>query len=128
METDTGGRPAAPVPPALQSANEIKPAGLPARVAREFDYGAMVETTGRTHPFPDLEDIEDDGAAEIVAEFRRRLRGLRYLRRGERAEALRAAREWRFLALKALKEKRARERLARIMGWRLGLPPPRQPN
>lgn len=128
METDTGGRPAAPASPALQSANEIDPPfGQPIRLTKEFDHGAMVETTGRTYPFPGLEDLEDEGAAEIAAEFRRRLRGLRYLRRGERAQALRAALEWRFIALKELKAKRARERRDRITGWRLGLPP-RQPN
>lgn len=114
METDRGTRPAAPASPATQSANE-------------FDYGAMIELTGRMRPFPQLEDLaDDDGTAGIDAEFRRRLRGLRTLRRGERAQALRAARDWRFLALKSLKEKRARERQARFMLWRSGQPPPRQ--
>lgn len=129
MEIDRGDRPAAPAPPALQSANEIEPPfGQAIRVTKEFDYGAIAETTGRTYPFPSLDDLEDEGAAEIASEFRRRLRGLRYLRRGERAQALRAAREWRFIALKALKTKRDQERRARITGWRLGLPPPRQPD
>jgi hypothetical protein len=127
LETDRAGRPAAPVPPATKSANEIDPlSGLPARVTREFDYGAIIEATGRTHPFPGLEDQEDAGVAEIDAEFRRRLRGLRHLRRGERAQALRAAREWRFLALKALKQKRAHDRRDRFMQWHRGQPPPRQ--
>jgi hypothetical protein len=128
METDPGTRPAAPASPAPQSANKMEPTGFPSATAREFHYGAMVETAARTHPFPGLEDLDDDGAGEIAAEFRRRLRCLRYLRRGERAQALQAAREWRFLAIKALKTKREQERRARITGWRLGLPPPRQPN
>lgn len=128
METDHGTRPAAPASPAIKSADEIDPAsGPPVRLPREFDYGAVIETTGRMHPFPGLEDLQDDGAAEIDAEFRRRLMGLRHLRRGERAQALRAAREWRFLALKALRDKRANARRARFTQWRLGLPPPRQP-
>lgn len=92
---------------------------------KDFDYGAIVEVTGRLHPCPDLESPDDDGAAEINAEFRRKLMGLRGLRRGERAQALRAARDCRFLALKALREKRARDRQARFLLWRSRLQPPK---
>jgi hypothetical protein len=71
---------------------------------------------------------EDETAdAEIEAQFKARLMGLRRLPRYQRAGALRAAKEWRMLALKALREKRATDRRARYALWRLGLPPPRQP-
>jgi len=63
------------------------------------------------------EPIDEGDAAEfeIESEFRRRLMGARQLPRRERAQARRAAREWRRLALKALREKRMRDRLARYM-------------
>jgi hypothetical protein len=71
---------------------------------------------------------EDETAeAEIEAMFKRRLMGLRRLPRYQRAGALRAAREWRVLELKALRKKRATDRHARLMQWRLSLPQPRQP-
>jgi hypothetical protein len=60
----------------------------------------------------------DEGdAAEIEIEimFRRKLMGLRRLPRRERSQALRTAKEWRKLALKALREKRMRDRHARYM-------------
>lgn len=66
-------------------------------------------------PLPDEQD--DDGAAEIEAEFRRRIMGLRRLRPYERAGAVRAARNWKTLALRALREKRAANRSARRMLW-----------
>ena len=43
------------------------------------------------------------------------------------ALALRAARDERFLALKALREKRERDGRARHLHWRRQLPVPRQP-
>ena len=65
--------------------------------------------------------IEEGDAAEIEIEniFRRKIAGARLLPRRERAQARREAREWRRLALKALREKRAAERYARYMRWRL---------
>ena len=68
-----------------------------------------------------MEENEEDGAAEaeIEAMFKRRITGLRRLPRYQRAGALRAAREWRMLELKALREKRARDRHAKYMAWRL---------
>lgn len=55
--------------------------------------------------------IVDEGAeTEIDSVFRRAIAGLRRLPRRERPHALRAARDARTLALKALREKRARER------------------
>jgi hypothetical protein len=63
---------------------------------------------------PDGEQ-EDDGRAEfqIDEEFRRKLLGARQLPRRERRQALRAAFDWRRLALKELREKEATARHAR---------------
>jgi hypothetical protein len=88
-----------------------------------------IEPATRGSPFVGFELVEEHEAAEaeIEAMFKRRLMGLRRLPRYQRAGALRAAREWRQVALKALRETRATERHARFMQWRLGLPAPRQP-
>jgi hypothetical protein len=90
---------------------------------------AVLEVTRRIEPFPALEAPEDDGAAEaeINAAFRRMLSGLRYLRRDERAAAVRAAREWLVLEMKGLRNRRANDRRARIALRRLRRPPRRQP-
>jgi hypothetical protein len=63
--------------------------------------------------------------AEIDAQFRRRLRGLRRLPRHQRASALRAAREERFMALRALRERRIQARAARSSFLRQQLQAPR---
>jgi hypothetical protein len=75
-----------------------------------------------------LEDVEnDDGAeADIDAEFKRRLAGLRRLPKRERGAVLRAAREWRIAALKALQARRACDRHARFLLWRSQMLPPKQ--
>jgi hypothetical protein len=70
------------------------------------------------HSANDIDGPIDEGdAAEIEIEtiFKRRIAGARLLPRHERAPARRAAREWRRIALKALREKRMRERHARHM-------------
>jgi hypothetical protein len=60
-------------------------------------------------PFTDL----DEGAeGEIEKIFRRKIAGLRRLPRRERPAAVQAAKDTRMLALKALRNKRARERAA----------------
>jgi hypothetical protein len=84
-------------------------------VRSSFNSRAVLEVTRRTVRLPELEPVADDDAAatEINDLFRRRLTGLRRLPRHDRSHALRAAREWRRLALKALREKRAAERHAR---------------
>jgi hypothetical protein len=69
---------------------------------------------------------EDEGAElDIEHEFRRKLAALRRLPRQDRSHALRAARDSRQLALKALHEKRAWDRLARKWLRRLRVPEPR---
>lgn len=71
-----------------------------------------------------MEDTDEESFA-IEQEFGRRLAGLRRLPRRERAGALRAAREWRVLALKALKERKAGGRHARYLVWKAQLQTPR---
>lgn len=63
---------------------------------------------------PDLPFIDPDEGAEGEIEkiFRRKIAGLRRLPRRERPAAVQAAKDTRMLALKALREKRARERAA----------------
>jgi hypothetical protein len=74
--------------------------------------------------------MEDDDAArtEIEATFKARLKALRRLPRYQRALALRAAREWRMVAIAELREKRMRKRAARATQRRQQQPPPPQPN
>jgi hypothetical protein len=116
-ENDTGTRPAAPLSPSDESANEMRQQSFKASAVRvEFKAAVLGELT-RGGPPPDSQDLEDDGAAEIEDEFRRRLLALRRMRPHERAAALRAAREWRSLGLKALRDRRARDRRARAALW-----------
>jgi hypothetical protein len=70
---------------------------------------------------------EDRGGAEfqIDEEFRRKLLGARQLPRRERRQALRAAFDWRRLALKELREKQAVARHARHFLRQLHMPLPR---
>jgi hypothetical protein len=124
VENDHGTGPIATSASPASSANQNE--FLPSGIARGEFHPAALEIAQGDWPLPSLDELGDEGAAsEIYAEFRRRLRGLRYLRRGERAQALRAAREFRFLSLKALREKRACERRARYLRWRHAQPPPR---
>jgi hypothetical protein len=80
------------------------------------DYAfASNESTRRGGASIELDSLVDDETREMIAIFRRRLFGSRWLPRQERLAAVRAAREWLVLALKGLREKRARERQARFM-------------
>ena len=88
---------------------------------------AALGTKHRAAHSPDLELLEaDEGAVlEINQLFRRRLAGLRRLPRHQKADALRAAREWRRQALRAIKDRRAAERHARHLLRQLLKPAPR---
>jgi hypothetical protein len=112
-ENDRGTGPATSVSPA-HSASEIDkpPKYLPAAPSV-----SPLESELPRSPSVEAEAFDEGDAAEmdIENEFRRKLMGLRRLRRRERAQALRAAREWRSFALNALREKRLRERQARYM-------------
>jgi len=97
-ENDQGTGPATPWSPAsLASDNEPEPLN------------------------PDDGIQTDDGGAafEIENEYRRRLAGMRHLRRPVRAAAYRAAKEWFRAATVELREKRTRERQARALERRL---------
>jgi hypothetical protein len=59
-------------------------------------------------------DDQDSPEAEIVSIFRRKLAGLRFMSRVERAQAVRAALEWLWFAMAALREKRAFVRPTRV--------------
>jgi hypothetical protein len=119
-ENDRGTGPATSVSPAHSAPEIDKPSEyLPA-------------SPSISPPEPELQrpsyveaEIDEGDAAEleIEAEFRRKLMGLRRMRRRERAQALRAAREWLSFALNALRERRLRDRHARYMQRRLNQSP-----
>jgi hypothetical protein len=69
-------------------------------------------------------DEADSPEAEIVSSFRRKLAGLRLLSRSERAQAVRAALEWLWFAMAALREKRTYRNHGRLMLRRLQGPAP----
>jgi hypothetical protein len=73
-----------------------------------------------------ISEVDRGAEADIDATFRRKLSGLRRLPRQARPYALRAARDERALALKALLEKRADARQARRSFLRLQRPAPRR--
>jgi hypothetical protein len=83
---------------------------------------AVVELTHR----PPLEPMDGDEAAanEIERVFQGMLIGVRRLPRSQRPAARRSAREWRQAALAELREKRVRERSARIALQKLQAPAP----
>lgn len=129
MENDHGTGPATPRSPASSASDRRRPTEFQAPL-RALTSVAMVEITPRGAdmiPLIPLEPAEEYDAeeAEIERTFKARLRGLRRLPRSQRALALRAAREFRQLALQALREKRARDRHAKYMLWRMRLPGPR---
>jgi hypothetical protein len=129
--SERGTGPAAtPVSPAARLAGEIdQPSKSAVSIRAEFHAAAVIEASRWDTSFPDFVDQDEDSAAaaEIEAMYQVRLMSLRRLPRHERPYALQAAREWRQLAMKALREKSARERRARHMAWRLQRPAPRPP-
>jgi hypothetical protein len=116
MANDQGIGLAALRSPADQaSTSERLLAAPPIGCAQAPWHSATLEIARSTARLPELEPLEEDEGAvrEIKELFGRRIAALRRLPRHQRAHALRAAREWRRQALKALKEKRAVERCAR---------------
>lgn len=116
METDRGTGPASSASLAPLAHDNDRSTEAPSLV---LGSAAFEITRGELHaiPFDPIED-GDAEAIEIEKEFRRRLTGLRRLPRSARAVALREARDWRLVALKALREKHARERQANVALWR----------
>jgi hypothetical protein len=116
MENDHGTGPATPESPATSAYEKD----------RQIRASAVGAFGSRFTPLEPT-DGDESADAEIEAQFKYRLVGLRRMPRHQRAAALRATREWRQLALKALREKRERERHARHLLWRSQLPPPIRP-
>jgi hypothetical protein len=128
MGSDRGTGPAtsaSPDYPASKSNHETeREPDAPPRL--KFSAGAAIEITRRRASSPEF-DAREEGEAEEIAidmEYRQRLAGLRHLPRREKPHALRAAREWRRAALKALREKRAAERYARRLRRQSQTPAP----
>jgi hypothetical protein len=113
-ENDRGTGPATLVSPA-PSAQENDRA-IEYRPLVESKRGAT-ETDVPRRAMPSIEPVDEDDAADVDIDtiFKRKLMGLRLLPRRERAQAYRAAKEWRRAALKALREKRLNECHARYM-------------
>jgi hypothetical protein len=103
-----------------------KPIKFQVSVRMASSSAAPIEVTQRA-PLIGSEPLDEDETADVEIEmmFRRKLMGLRFLPRRQRAAAYRALRQWRFLALKALREKRAADRRARFMLRQQQRPAPR---
>jgi hypothetical protein len=128
MGTDRRSEPATLVSPGYPALKTNQPPERQPDAFTRLGFGsaAASEVTRRGSPAPELEALEEDeGAAiEINALFGRKLMALRRMPRRDRPHALRAAREWRRQALKALRDKRAAERHARHILRRLRTPSP----
>lgn len=128
-ETHSGTAPATRGSPASSATHRDHPIEFQA-LLRALSAAAAIEIMrrgGDMMPFIPLEPAEEYEAEQLEIErlFKCRVRDLRRLPRSQRALALRAAREWRQLALLALREKRIRDRLSRHMLREMRLPPPR---
>jgi hypothetical protein len=99
------------------SARRTTRAGASGKESTANDRGTGPATSASpAHSAVEIEGPIDEGdAAEIEIEniFKRKIAGARLLPRRERALARREARDWRRLALKALRDKRLNERHAR---------------
>jgi hypothetical protein len=99
----------------MKLVNPGEEASAPSPVAIRLPHLPTRETPEReTQSAPVPLDDHDSEEQEIEQMFRAKLMDLRRLPRHLRGAALRAAREWRLDALKALRDKRARERRARL--------------
>lgn len=116
--------PSSPEKPAMKSQSEADQHRF--GVGWEFRTAALIEALARDRYQPDDELPEGEAEEiEINHMFRRRIAGLRRLPKHERPHALKAARNWRGQALKALREQRARDRLAKRIRLQLSRPAPR---
>jgi len=123
MENDRGTWPATPASPATSANQKDR---LPSEVPAQAFRSPAIDTAHRGSDAGGLGPADDDGGAEaeIEAMYRTKFAGIRRLPRHQRPLARRAAREWRQSALRALREKRAGERYARLMR---GRPRPQAP-
>ena len=103
-------------------ADETKPqAHTPIILTGQFQESG-IEVTRRVR-FPTVEEDETT-EAEIEREYQGRLAAIWRLPKSQRAGARRAAREWRHMMLKALREKCRRERQGRYEVWKQQTPRP----
>lgn len=116
------------MPPAVSANEKDRPIHFenPAELLKP---AAASEVTRLGSNAEGFDPVDEGGAAEgeIEAAFKARLVDLRRLPRCQRGLALRAAREWRQLALSALRAKRARDRQAQYALWRSRRQAPRAP-
>jgi len=113
--TERGDRLATPLPPDYLAKEKMELSVHPLLIdlRREFRAAAWHGTTRAGLLLAEADAVEGEAEElEIETTFRRKLAGLRRLRKSERPHALRAAREWRQSALRELRERRARERQA----------------
>jgi len=89
-----------------------------------FRAATVLELPNRNEQLVREELSDEDAGAEagIEADFRRKIAGLRHMPRHERSHALRAAKEARQLAFKALYDRRAAHRHAKHLLQRLRTP------
>jgi hypothetical protein len=113
-ENDRGTGPATSVSPAPSAHENDKAIEYRSLVESKL---SATESELQLLPMPSIELVDEDDAADVDIDtiFKRKLMGLRLLPRRERAQAYRAAKEWRRAALKALGEKRRCDRHARYM-------------
>jgi len=119
--SDRGSGPATSVPLDTSASEKERPGGYRSSIISEIH--ATGNELACDHSHGDSEAADDAGSpAEIQMIFRRQIAGLRRLPRRERAQALRAALEWLWFAMAALREKQACARHTRYMRRRLQRP------
>jgi hypothetical protein len=107
-ENELGTGPATPVSPAhLASENREEGEKQPAASIRFM--AVATELTGCDLLAAEIMSAEEEGSPEleILLIFRRKITGMRRLPRQQRAQAIRAALEWMWSTMAALREKRA---------------------
>jgi hypothetical protein len=118
-ENDTGTGPATPVSPALSAHQNQKEEFQP--VAPNKFWMAANELMHRDilPVDPIAGEEEDSPDFEIMNIFRRKIAGLRRLPKHQRAREIRAALEWLWSTMAALREKRAYARSRRHTLWQI---------
>ena len=113
--TKRGDRLATPLPPDYPAKTiEDRADRQHLYVSRRFEAAVLNEVVRRQAAPPEPDMVEGEAEAiEIDTIYHRKLAGLCRLPKRERPHARKAAKDWRTQALKALQEKRVRDRHAR---------------
>ena len=108
-ENDRGTVPATSVSPALSPANENQKEDEDQSFASSKFIPAASELTRREFLPAEMMSAEEEDTPdfEILKIFRRKIAGMRRLPRHQRAQVIRAALEWLWSNMAALREKRA---------------------